>query len=263
MRPEEPALERFLKRLLQRSELTADEQRAILKLKGQTQRIAARSDIVSPGQRMRSSCLVVRGLVARFDQMRDGQRQITAFHIAGDMCDLHSLVVPSANWAITAVSDVTVAHIPHGELQQLATRYPAIAMAFWRDGTVDSLVLAKWIGNLGRKDALARVAHVVCEMGLRMEMAGLGSRTAFDLLATQEQLADATGITPVHLNRMLQELRGRDLLTFRSGRVEILDWPSLVAAADFDPAYLLLDGRRERGVALETDERWSMAGAAS
>ena len=234
-----------MRRLLLRSPLREEEQCAILDLRGETRRYVAHADIVRPGEMVESACLVVSGLLGRYDQMLDGQRQVTSFYIPGDMCDLHSLVVPKASWSITAVSAATVKFIPHFQLRELCNRHPAIAIAFWRDGTVDASIFAKWVGNLGRKDAKARIAHIFCEMGTRMEAAGLGTRVSFDLPATQDQLADAAGLTSVHVNRTLQELRREGLLTFERGRLEIPNWDRLAEVAEFDPAYLILDNPRQ------------------
>lgn len=231
----------FLNRLLLRSALTDDEQGAVGELTGDTQRYSAHRDIVSPGETVESACLVAKGLVARYDQMADGRRQITSFYIPGDMCDLHSVVAPKASWSITAISPVTIVRVSHRQLRDLCIRYPAIALAFWRDGTVDASIFAKWVGNLGRKDAKARIAHVMCEMGVRMEAAGLGARTSFELPLTQEQLGDATGLTPVHVNRTLQAIRGMGLLKFGGARVEIHNWDALAELAEFEPAFLMLD----------------------
>jgi CRP-like cAMP-binding protein len=206
----------------------------------------AHRDIVSPGQHVDSACLVAGGLTGRFDQMLDGQRQVTAYYIPGDMCDLHSIVAPKASWSITAVSPVSILRVPHRELRELCVECPAVALAFWRDGTVDASIFAKWVGNLGRKNAKARIAHIFCEMGVRWEAAGLATRTCFDLYATQEQLADAAGLTAVHVNRTLQEIRGEGLLEFKSGKVNVLDWDALAAEAEFDPSYLMLDGPPQR-----------------
>jgi CRP-like cAMP-binding protein len=241
-----PALSLFLQRLLIRSALTPEEQQAILGLSGERERFAAHVDIVSPGEIVESSCLVSQGLVARYDQMLDGQRQVTSYYIAGDMCDLHSVMVPKASWSITAVSQATIIHIPHRQIRNLCVDYPAIALAFWRDGTVDASVFAKWVGNLGRRNAKARISHIMCEMGMRMEAAGLGARTSFQLDATQEQLSEATGLTPVHVNRTLQAIRKDGLLTFSKAHVEVMDWDALTLAAEFDPAYLMLDGPPHR-----------------
>jgi CRP-like cAMP-binding protein len=236
----------FLRRLSLRSRLSAEEQQVILSLDGRTEKYRAHQDIVSPGELVDAACLVADGLVGRFDQMRDGQRQLTSFYIAGDMCDLHSVVAPRASWSITAISNATTIRVPHADLQEVARRYPTIAMAFWRDDTVDASILAKWVGNLGRKSSIARVAHLFCEMAMRSEAGGLGTRTSFEFHATQEQLADATGITTVHLNRTLQEIRRQNLLTFISGRVNVLDWDGLASVAEFDPSYLLFDAAAHR-----------------
>jgi CRP-like cAMP-binding protein len=243
------ALSAFLRRLLIRSALTLDEQQAILSLTGERETVPGREDIVSPGDTVESACLVAKGLVARYDQMLDGERQVTSYYIAGDMCDLHSVVVPKASWSITAVSQASVIRIPHRQLRNLCAEHPAIALAFWRDGTVDASIFAKWVGNLGRKKAKARIAHIMCEMGMRMEAARLGTRTSFDLNATQEQLSDASGLTPVHVNRTVQDIRGDGLLTFSKGHVEVKDWGTLVSVAEFDPAYLMLASRPHRLVA--------------
>ena len=240
------ALSLFLQRLLIRSALNREEQQAILTLSGEQHAQGARHDIVSPGETVQSACLVARGLVARYDQMLNGERQVTSYYIAGDMCDLHSLVVPKASWSITAVDQVSIVRIPHSQLRELCLRYPAIALAFWRDGTVDASIFAKWVGNIGRRSAKARIAHIICEMGMRSEIAGLGERTSFQLNATQSQLSEATGLTPVHVNRTLQDIRKEGLLTFSKGHVEVTDWDALVATAEFDPAYLLLGGPPQR-----------------
>lgn len=239
--PSHPALERFVTRLLRRSPLTTEEQQALLQLPYRVSQIAPRTDIISPGERTTHACLIAKGLVARFDQMRDGKRQITSFYIPGDMCDLHSTVAPSAAWGMTALPPTTVLFVSHGELGRVALAYPQIALAFWRDGTVDSTILAKWLVNLGRQDARGRLAHLICEMGVRIEVAGVGTRTSFTLEATQEQIADAMGLTAVHVNRTMQGLRRDGLIATRSHVIEVLDWAALAAAADFDRDYLLLD----------------------
>jgi CRP-like cAMP-binding protein len=234
------ALQKFLARLLSRSALSDEEQDAILKLSGRTLQTQPRVDIVTPGETVDYACLVAKGLAARFDQMRNGQRQITAFYIPGDMCDLHSVVAPTAGWGICALAPTTIIAVPHDQLRALTARYPALALAFWRDSTADASILAKWVANLGRQSAICRLAHVICEFGVRFEQAGLGTRTSFELNATQEQLADAMGLTSVHVNRTLQRLRAAGVLSLRSHSVEVLDWRRLAEIAEFDPDYLLL-----------------------
>ena len=226
-----PALQKFLARLLRRSTLAEKEQQAVLGLAYRTVQVRAHTDIISPGETVRHATLIAKGLVARIDQMRDGKRQIVAFHPPGDMCDLHSVVAPTAALGMSAIAAGTVLEIPHAQLRELAGAYPQIAMAFWREAVVDASILAKWLGNLGRQDARARLAHLLCEMGVRLENVGLGSRTCFVLGTTQEQLADALGLTAVHVNRTMQVLRQEGLITTRSHRVEVADWDRLADAA--------------------------------
>lgn len=237
-----PALERFVERLLRRSVLTGEEQRAILELPFKVLNVSPRTDIISPGETVDHACLVGKGMVARFDQMRDGRRQIVALHVPGDMCDLHSVVAPTAAWGMAALTHSTVLHVPHKDLRRLALTHPTVALAFWRDGTADASILAKWVGNLGRHDARARVAHVLCELGTRLEAAGLSiSRTCFTLDITQEQLADTVGLTSVHVNRTMQALRRMGLIATSGRTVNVKDWDGLAETAEFDPDYLLFD----------------------
>ncbi len=243
------AMSRFVERLLSRSALSAEEQQAILGLTSHAHQIRANWDIVSPGDTVEHACLVADGLAARFNQMADGRRQITCFYIRGDMCDLHSVVSPTAAWGIAALTTTTVLHVPHRELRQLATTYPAIAMAFWRDITADASILAKWVGNVGRRDARTRIAHLLCETGMRMEKAQLGTRTCFAFEITQQQLSDATGMTAVHANRTIQALRGEGAIRTEGRTIHVEDWDRLTQIADFDPDYLLLDGQTHRAAA--------------
>lgn len=237
----ESALPRFLRRLLLRSELSAEERSAILSLHGHAVDVPAHRDLIVPGQNVGYSCLVADGVVGRFDQMLDGSRQTTSFFIAGDMADLQSTVWPIAGWGIAALTHAVVLQIPHAALIDLANRYPAIAKAFWRDTTVDAAILAKWVANIGRKSARARIAHVLCEMGRRIEEAGLGTRTRFRFAITQDQLGDAMGLTPVHVNRTLRSLREEGAVDFRHSEVEVLDLTLLQRIAEFDPLFLLLE----------------------
>jgi len=154
------------------------------------------------------------------------------------MCDLHSLVAPKVSWALQALSATVILRVPHRELRQLARTYPAIAEAFWRDCAVDASVLSQWVVNVGRRDAECRLAHLFCEMAVRMERAGLGTRAAFRIEATQSQLGDALGLTPVHINRTFQALRAKGLIATEGRVIRIRDWQELVDLADFDEAYL-------------------------
>jgi CRP-like cAMP-binding protein len=240
------ALQPFVRRLEARSVLTKEEVSALLGLNGQTKQVAAHIDFVRLGEQVEHCCLVVDGLVGRFGQNRDGVRQITCLHIPGDMADLPSVVSPKAGWALGALTSTTILRVPHADLRRLAATHPGIAEAFWRDCVADGSIFSEWVVNVGRRDALSRTAHLFCEMAVRYEHAGQGDRRSFPLPLTQPILGEATGLTGVHINRILRELRVRSIAELRAGTVTIHDWEQLVAIGDFDPAFMLLDGPSPR-----------------
>jgi CRP-like cAMP-binding protein len=239
-------LQMFMERLASRSALTDDEVSALLGLSGQLKEVAARTDFVRFGEPVDHSCLIVKGLAGRFGQNRDGARQITCLHIPGDMADLPSVVSPKSGWGLTALTPTTILRIPHAELRRVAAKHPGIAEAFWRDCVADGSIFSEWVVNVGRRDAISRVAHVFCEMAIRCEQAGQGNRYSFPLPMTQTDLADATGMTGVHVNRTLKELRTRSIAELRAGTVTIRDWDELVRTGDFDAGFMLLDGPAPR-----------------
>jgi len=238
------ALQLFLDRLTDRSALNIEEREAILSLKTRPAQAGAHVDIVSPGEITDHACLIVSGLAGRFGQLHNGMRQITALHLPGDMCDLHSLVRPKVGWSLQALAPTMLLHVSHQDLRRLAQAYPAIAEAFWRDCVVDASILSQWVVNVGRRDARTRLGHLLCELAVRMEQIGLGSRRSFTLLATQTQLGDALGLTAVHVNRVMQTLRREGLIATQNREIIILDWDRLVRLGDFDSGYLENSGER-------------------
>lgn len=234
-------LNRFLARLLLRSELSVAERDAILRLRGRVAEVPRGRELVLPERPVEQAILVIEGLIARFDEMNDGRRQITALHIAGDVSDLHSVPVPVPAWGIEAAANSTIALISHDDIRAAAVKFPALAFAFWRDTVVDASILAKWTANLGRADAATRLAHLLCEIGTRMEVAGVGGRDDFSLGLTQAQLADTLGLTTVHVNRTVMALKGLVGLSFAGGRVQVDNWPALAHIGAYDDGYLMLD----------------------
>jgi CRP-like cAMP-binding protein len=232
-----PNLQLFLDRLISRSVLSAAEQEAILGLPTRAFQTGRNQDFVRLGERVDHACFIVAGIVGHFDQAADGKRAITALHIPGDMPDLMSVVQPKATSALQALSATTILQVPHSALRSVAATYPALAEAFWRDCMVDAMIMAQWVVNLGRRDARTRLAHLLCEMGRRFDRNARSGKVTFTFAITQEQLADATGLTPVHVNRSLMSLKADGVL-FRQGRVFIDDWAALEHIGDFDPGYL-------------------------
>ena len=235
-----PNLQLFVDRLTSRSVLTHAEQEAVLKLPVQAFQARANHDFVRLNEKVDHACFIVDGLVGRFDQTSKGGRQITALHIPGDMPDLLSVVQPTATSALQAISTATILQVPHSALRKVAAKHPSLAEAFWRDCMVDAMILAQWVVNVGRRDARARIAHVLCEMAVRYRADTSKPEVRYNLKMTQDQLADTTGLTPVHVNRSLMALRD-DGLTFRGGTVRIEDWARITDRGDFDSGYLQAD----------------------
>jgi CRP-like cAMP-binding protein len=181
------ALEAFLSRLRLRSDLSAEEGEAILAIEGREVHYKRRANLLRPRQTVDFCCLVVDGLIGRFEQLYR-QRQITALYVPGDVADLHTLVVPHAGWGFEALAPTMTLRVPHVQLCDLATRYPAISLAFSRDTVADASIMSKWLSKVGRRQATARLAHLVCEFGLRLERTNLGHRTHFHLPLRQDQL---------------------------------------------------------------------------
>lgn len=236
-------LQMFLDRLMQRSILTSDEQKAVLALPTQSANVKAKHDFVHISEETSYACLIASGLVARFGQTDGGARQTTALHLPGDIADLHSAVRPIGVGGLNALTDTTILRIPHDAIRNLAARYPGLAEAFWRDCMLDAAVLMQWVVNVGRRDARTRLAHILCEMAYR-STTGRDPMLDYPLPATQEQLGDAAALTSVHVNRTLKSLSA--LVSAKSGRVRIYDWAELKRVGDFDAAYLIADTIPER-----------------
>ncbi|HSI19958.1 MAG TPA: Crp/Fnr family transcriptional regulator [Sphingomonas sp.] len=241
------ALALWLDRLTLRSILREEERQALLSLPGELVTIAANRDFVRLGERVDRACLIVSGLAGRFGQTRNGERLITALHIPGDMADLHSVPLPNAATALNALTDIVIYRVPHHDLHALGRRFPMLAEAFWRDCMVDAAILSEWALRNGRLPAKARIAHLICEMSRRTAVAQGVYQMAFDWPLSQIQLADVTGLTSVHANRMLRELREERAAYIAGKRVEILDWKRLCTIGEFDEQYLQLDVPAERG----------------
>jgi CRP-like cAMP-binding protein len=194
--------------------------------------------IVSEGQETYRCCLLVSGYVCRHKVTSDGRRQIVSFHMPGDFLDLQHLLLPRADHNLQGITRTTLAWVPSEALRALARTRPAINDALWRDSLIDASIFREWVLNVGQRDAKSRIAHLLCEFAVRREAAGLGAPERFELPMTQEDIADATGLTPVHVNRMLQALGAEGVIERDRRDIVIADWRRMRAVAGFDPAYL-------------------------
>ena len=233
--------ERFATRLESLSALAAEERAAILGLGGMIVQVGAGIDLVLPGRQGAYVHFIVEGVIGRLAAFSDGVRQITALHLPGDVADLYAVVRPGTAPALQALVTTTLIRVPIQDMAALARTMPVLTEAFWAYCAIDIAVLERWAANLGRRAAMQRMAHLLCEIGLRVEQAGRGERRAFSLPLTQQQLGDALGLTPVHINRTLKGLRGEGLISMTGRDFQIHDWDRLSALGDFDPSYLQLE----------------------
>lgn len=236
------ALAFFSSKLAARSTLSAEELDAVRNLPATPRRIATHGEIVRLGEQVDHACLIAEGLVSRFAQMEDGRRQHISLHLPGDMVDLYSLLLPAAPTPLVALTATTLFQIPHAALRDVAFRFPALAASFWRECVIDGNIIAQWLVSAGRRDARGRLAHLFCEMAVRSSHIQRYRNGSFPFPMTQEQIADALGLTPVHVNRSLQALRAEGLVRVSRGEVTIIDWEGLKFVAEFGQAYLHLPG---------------------
>lgn len=227
-----------------RRDTLSDEEKQVLEdAVSRTKRYNARATIVLEKSEVSDSNLLLEGLVCRFQDTPEGLRQILAIHVPGDFVDLHSFLLKKLDHSIGALTPASIAVVPHENLRKITQTHPHLTRMLWLSTLVDAAMHREWLMSIGRRPAITRVAHLFCELFVRLEVVGLAGRPAFHLPLTQNDLADATGLTPVHVNRMLRDLRERGLLSFRIGKVVIHDWDGLCALAQFDPAYLYLEQR--------------------
>jgi CRP-like cAMP-binding protein len=225
------------------SSLTEEERYAVESLPIKAQTFRADQDIVRAGETATQCCLILDGWACRYKIMSEGKRQIFSFHIGGDIPDLHSLHIPLMDHSLATMTDANVAFIPHEAMRDLTYRFPRLAAVLWRDTLVDAGIFREWMACMGQRLAYSHIAHLFCELYLRQEAVGLAGEHRCSLPMTQSALGDATGMSNVHVNRTLQELRGNDLITLRSNTLVILAWDELARAAEFDETYLHLRKR--------------------
>src|SRR5215203_4317236 len=185
------------------------------------------------------------GFTAMFKVTAEGKRQITAFHIPGDIPDLQSLHLEVLDTSLATLTRCKVGFIQHEALQDLCDRCPRIAKALWRETLIDAAIFREWTVNVGRREAYARIAHILCELMVRLQAVGLTQDHTVQIPITQNEFADATGLSNVHVNRVLQALRSDGLILLKGDTLQIPDWDKLKQAGDFDATYLHLQRKQE------------------
>lgn len=239
--PETPSLAEFLlRRLNSIYALDDDDRAAVDRLPIQVSDLPADHDLVREGARPTRCCFLISGMTCWFKTTREGRRQILSFHVPGDLPDLQSIHLTTMDSTLSTMSPSRVAFVQHEVLHAICAERPKVASAFWRMTLIDAAVFREWVANVGGRQAYARVAHLLCEMALRLGAVGLAENYVCNLPITQSELADATGLSTVHVNRTLQTLRKKKLVDWKDSRLQVLDWSALRAAGDFDPSYLHL-----------------------
>jgi CRP-like cAMP-binding protein len=236
----------LIAKLEQHGPLSDEEKQVIQQITSRVTTYKAHEEVVPEGSTPSHSSLVLKGFAARHQHLADRKRQITAFHVPGDFMDLHSFLLKKMEDGVGALTPCTVAAVPHSDLREITKNYPYLTRVLWLTTLVDAAVHRTWIMTLGRMDARNRVAHFLCEMHDRLEAVGLTKDHGYDLRITQQELSDAFGLTGVHVNRILQELRGDGLITSRGKSVVINDWERLQKEGQYNPDYLHLSQQIER-----------------
>jgi CRP-like cAMP-binding protein len=236
----ETSLSPLVKKLRNWAPVTEDDENAILALPHRTARIAIGEYIVRDGDIPTQCCVVVEGFAMRHKVIGDGRRQILNIHMAGDILDLQNSLLEVADHNVQALTPMAAAFISREAIVDLAFARPSVGKALWKETLVDGSIAGEWIANVGRRDSRARVAHLLCELAMRLAEVELGTQCRYDLPLTQEQIADALGLTPVHVNRTLKSLDSEGLTTRSRRSIMIRDWQGLAEAADFNPRYLHL-----------------------
>ncbi|RUR31838.1 Crp/Fnr family transcriptional regulator [Vreelandella nanhaiensis] len=220
--------------------LTSEEEQALISLPIQIKFLETNRNIVTVGDQPSHCCLIVEGFTCVHKLSVEGKRQIIAFHVPGDIPDLQSLHLQVLDINISSITRCKLGFIKHTDLHQLCEQHPRLTPALWRETLVHASIFREWLLNNGQRSAYSRVAHLICEFMLRLKAVGLVDDTTFTMPVTQAELADATGITPVHANRVLQALRSDGLISTSRQQITIPDWHEIQLAGEFDPLYLHL-----------------------
>jgi CRP-like cAMP-binding protein len=236
-----PVLHRVLRKLERRAPLTASDKEAVASLSFAQKTFEPGSYLAREGTIAEVATVILEGFAYRQKLTREGSRQIVSVHVPGDFVDLENSLLRVADHNVQALSRCEVAVIPVGEIIALIDTHPRVARALWVDTLIDASIYREWITNVGRRRAKQRLGHLLCEFAARMRTAGLASEEGYRLPMTQEQLGDATGLTPVHVNRSLKALEAEKLITRRRQYVGVPDWERLRKASDFSELYLHLD----------------------
>lgn len=230
----------LVRKLKSITDLSDDDVDALTSLPFRIAELEPDQDFLRDGEIPDECCLLIDGFMYRYKLLANGKRQIFAFHTPGDVPDLQSLYLDLMDHSVGALVRSKVGFISHESLRAVMRRSPSIAAAFWRDLLVDAAIFRAWMVGMGQRSAHGHLSHLLLELFTRLRAVGLVVNDTCPIPITQAELGDALGLSTVHVNRTLQELRGEGLIELHGSRLTILDWEKMVQAAQFDPAYLHL-----------------------
>lgn len=234
-------LQPTVRKYVQRAALDERDRDALFNLPFELRTVEANRTIVREGDRPLVANLILNGLAFRHKLTVEGARQILSVHVPGDLVDINGLLLRRADHNVQALTMCTIAAVPRDAILALLDDHPRIARAMWIDTLIDASIYREWIVNVGRRDSRAALCHLLCEFARRLEAAGLADSAGYELPMTQEQLADALGITPVHVNRLLRDLDREGMIVRDRRLVRVPNWEALRKAGGFSELYLHLD----------------------
>lgn len=230
----------FVMRLEHGAGLTDDDRNKLLALTANPRRVAARVDLIQENEKPSDIYLVLQGFVCRYKVLADGSRSIVAFLVPGDFCHFQQPLLEGMDHSIATLTPSLIVDIPKAEIDSLADSSPGIAQALWWASLVDAAIMGEWLASMGRRSTDRRLAHLFCELIVRLKTVGFATESSFELPLTQEEIGDTIGISSVHVNRILQQLRDDGLIAQRGKMLKIVDPPRLMSFAGFNPNYLHL-----------------------
>ena len=234
----------LIRKLSQFTELSADERKAIIDATGKVSDFASGDDIVRRGDLTGGVKLVVEGFACRYKLLDDGRRQILAYLIPGDLCDPQVFLLNRVEYSTAAMTRTKVAFISQNDVLALTDKFPNLTRALWWSTLLDEAITREWVVNLGQRTAHERMAHLFCELFYRMRSIGSVTGNSYPLPITQATLGDTLGLSNVHVNRTIQELRAQGLISFKGGVVTVNELPALERVGFFSADYLHLGERR-------------------
>jgi CRP-like cAMP-binding protein len=240
--PQSSLIHLLTRKLEKFAELTEEEKRALYEAAGPVRAYGSHEDLIREGEHSSGVSVVVSGFACRHKMLPDGRRQIIGYFLPGDMCDARVFILKKMDHTISTLAPSSVTMLPREAILDITSRYPRLTRAFWWNTLVEEAIGRQWLVSIGQRTALERIAHLFCEIYVRLQAVGLATPDGCELPVTQSELADTVALSTVHVNRTLKELRQVGLVSMSSKSLLIHDFAGLCSLAMFDPGYLHLEG---------------------